>query len=653
MLQKSWPDLDECAAHGARKDATLIGLPICQSLNQLVVHAATLFVLVLPFTEVQVRAQHVGSTPRPTTLKGIDLTGRLHRFGNRSDTKAVAVLFLAAKCPISESYLSSLSRLSGRYRQRGVEFYGVISNSSVTLAEAKEYERRFRIAFPILFDSSGELWRALSPSHMPQAFVLNQQGNVLYSGAIDNKYERSGIPREKVTEEYLEDAIKSVIAGIEITTRETEPVGRMLDAPPDKSKVGTITFTRDIAPIILANCSSCHRPGQAAPFPLLTYDDVRRHARQIAEVTRSKYMPPWKPQAGFGRFQDARGLTQHEIALLKRWSMTGKQKGDPADMPSPPKFAQGWQLGPPDKILKMRDLFHVPASGPDIRQYFVIPTRMRDSRLINAVDFHPGCARVIHHASFYLDTTGTARRLDEKDPKPGYQGFGGPGFRASGSLRSWLPGMTPKRLPKGMGRLIPRGSDLVLEIHYTCTGKPEHDRSMIGLYHAPRSSRQLVKELLIGNMLIKILPGVQRHHERATYELPVETILLDVAPHMHVLGREMKATATLPNGEVEPLVWIKDWDFNWQGQYSYVRPVRLPKGTRIDVDAWYDNSAENPLNPNSPPRTVYWGEDATDEMLMCHFQCTCSSYDELKTLTEDYQNYQSDQEDAWKSHRRR
>jgi hypothetical protein len=193
-----------------------------------------------------------------------------------------------------------------------------------------------------------------------------------------------------------------------------------------------------------------------------------------------------------------------------------------------------------------------------------------------------------------------------------------------------------------MGRLVPRGSDIVTEIHYVTTGKAERDRSKIGLYFARPSARQVVVELQVGNKQIRIPSGDPRHLERATYTLPVDTTLLDMVPHMHVLGREMKVWTKSPDGSVKPLMWIKDWDFNWQGQYSFAQPVVLLKGTRIYVDAWYDNSTENPLNPNSPPKTVLWGDDSTDEMLICHFQCTCKTMDELKKLVEHQERYIAD-----------
>ena len=422
----------------------------------------------------------------------------------------------------------------------------------------------------------------------------------------------------------------------------TTPVGCLLEDPPNKTKSGSVTFTRDIAPIIQANCAACHRPNQSGPFPLLTYDDVSGHANQILEVTRSRFMPPWKPAPGFTRFLDELRLTEHELSLLDVWVEAGKPEGDPKDLPAAVEQVEGWRLGEPDLILEMQDVFPIPASGPDIRQYFVIPARLTEDRLITAIDFRPGTPQAVHHASFFLDTKRAGRRLDEADPAPGYGGFGGPRFQSQGTLSSWFPGMSARRLPDGMGRLVPRGSDIVAEIHYVTTGKAERDRSKIGLYFAGRSARQVVVEVQVGNKQINIPAGQQRHLEKATYTLPVDTTLLDMVPHMHVLGREMKVWSKSPNGSVKPLLWIKDWDFDWQGQYSFAQPVRLIKGTQINVDAWYDNSAENPLNPNSPPKTVRWGDDSTDEMLICHFQCTCKTMEELKELVEHQEKYIAD-----------
>jgi hypothetical protein len=484
----------------------------------------------------------------------------------------------------------------------------------------------------VLFDGSGELRRALKPTHTPQVIVLARSRQQIYSGAIDDRFVKLGQKRPVANKHFLSDALNAALFGGKVAVPTTKPIGCLLEDPPNKTTLGAVTFSRDIAPIIQANCVACHRPDGSAPFSLLTYAEVSGHANQICEVTQSRFMPPWKPASGYTRFRDEQRLSDHEVSMLDVWLQSGKPEGDPADLPVAPQFADEWQLGQPDLILEMADLFSVPASGPDIRQYFVIPTGLIEDRMITAIDFQPGTPQAVHHASFFLDTTGTGRQLDAADPGPGYGGFGGPRLPSQGTLTSWFPGMRPRRLPSGMGRKLSRKSDIVAEIHYVATGKPERDRSKIGLYFAEPTARQLVVELQVGTKRIEIPAGERKHRERAFYTLPVDTTLLDIIPHMHLLGREMKVWANSPDGSAKPLLWIKDWDFNWQGQYAFAQPVRLAKGTRIYVEAVYDNSADNPLNPNSPPKLVRWGEDATDEILICCFQCTCATSGDLDEL---------------------
>lgn len=583
------------------------------------------------------------SAANRTQLTGIDLDGTLWRLGQSPSCKAVAVVFLSTDCPISNAYVPAMNRLASMAGDRGIEFFGVISAPGVTHMQAREHREAYGIAFPVLFDSSGELRRTLRPTHTPQALVIGLDGNLLYTGRIDDRYADLGQKKEEPTQSELEDALRAVISGRDVTVPCTTPVGCPLEAPAESKPTGEITYHRDIAPILQSRCVECHREGESAPFPLLTYEDASRHARQMVNVTHSQFMPPWHPAPGFGEFRDERSLSDHEIDLIARWEKGGKPEGNPQDAPPAPEFTPGWRLGKPDLILRMDQPFTLPAEGPDVHQHFVLPTGLRRRRVISAIEFRPGNPRVVHHACFYLDTSGAARELDRRDPQFGYGSFSGPGFLNAGALRSWLPGMTPQFLPKGTGRLLDARSDIVLEIHYQCVGRPESDQSSVGIFFAEGPTQKLVSEIQVLNGGLKIPAGESRHEHRASYTLPVDAILLDAAPHMHLLGRAMKATATLPEGEVKPLIWIKDWDFNWQGQYLYREPVRLPKGTRIDVMAWYDNSAENPLNPHSPPRTVTWGDATQDEMGICHFRYTCETYADLITMNRHYLAYLTDQ----------
>jgi hypothetical protein len=263
----------------------------------------------------------------------------------------------------------------------------------------------------------------------------------------------------------------------------------------------------------------------------------------------------------------------------------------------------------------------------------VLPIPLDESKTVAAVEFRPGNRRVVHHALLFLDANGAARKKDEAEAGPGYSSFGGPGFLPTGGLGGWAPGSMPRRLPKGTGGFLRRGSDLVLQLHYHPSGKPETDRSSVGIYFTREPATNLIGGLAVRSRSLNIPPGEKHHRVTAESEaLPVDVNVLSVAPHMHLLGREIKVTAKTPTGEVVPLVWIQDWDFNWQGGYAFVEPVRLPKGSVIHAEAEYDNSADNPNNPNSPPKPVRWGEQTTDEMCLVGVQLTTDSLADLRAV---------------------
>lgn len=408
---------------------------------------------------------------------------------------------------------------------------------------------------------------------------------------------------------------------------------------PATGRTTTVTYTRDIAPLMQNNCVLCHRPDAAGPFSLLESQDVRKRARQIAEVLESRSMPPWKPVADFGHFQDERRLRPEEISLFRAWVDGGCAEGKPDDLPAPPEFPGGWQLGEPDLVLRVSKRFAVPAEGPDLYQYFAIPSGLKEPRLVRAIEFKSRTPKLVHHATAFIDTSGVARELDGSNPAAGYERSNGPGFSIRGSLGGWGPGATARQLPPGHGKLLHARSDVVLQVHYHPSGKPEYDQPELAIYFADARASRFVVDLLVANMQLKIPAGAERHHHHAEYTLPVETMLLDATPHMHLLGREVKAVAHLPDGKTEPLIWIRDWDFNWHDHYSYAKPMVLPPGTRIELDVWYDNSAANPANPHSPPKIVRWGEPSTDEMGVCYFQVTCERVEDIQQLVDSNEAY--------------
>ena len=377
-----------------------------------------------------------------------------------------------------------------------------------------------------------------------------------------------------------------------------------------------LTYSRDIAPLLNKNCVSCHRTGEVGPFSLASYADVKKRAAQIALVVDRRIMPPWKLDS-HGEFQGERRLTDKEIARIKQWAAEGAARGRPSDLPPAPTFPATWSLGKPDLLLQPARDYRLASEGRDVYRCFVVPTHFNEDRYVSAIDVLPGNRAVVHHVLVYIDTEGRARKLDSKESEPGYSTGGGIGFLPSGMLGGWAPGAMPAPLPKETGILLPKGADVVLEVHYHKDGKPETDRSQVALYFNKHPIERPLHLLPLANTGIRIPAGSKNHEEKASVPVPLGVTLYTLFPHMHNLGKQITVTATLPEGTRKQLLHIPDWDFNWQGFYAYKQPIRLPQGSRIDLVARYDNSADNPLNPNSPPKELTWGEQTSDEMCLC------------------------------------
>ena len=386
------------------------------------------------------------------------------------------------------------------------------------------------------------------------------------------------------------------------------------------------TFASDIAPVIYANCMTCHRPGQAAPFSLITYDDVKKHGKTIVNVTGRRYMPPWHASRadGFPEFRDERHLADADISTLKRWVDLGMPIGNLADAPKPPTFPEGWALGQPDLILTLSQAIDVPAEGPDLFRNVVLPVDLPDDRWITAVDFEPSARKVLHHALFFVGPASTIVRDDDVLPgvSLGLRGGGarpGGADQAVGGIGGWVPGMTPRFFPDGIAQPLLKHSNLIAQLHLHPSGKPEHEQGQLGLYFAKARPAKSLASVQVPPafgfaMGIDIPAGEARYVIKDSFVLPVEVEAYGARGHAHYLSREMKMTATLPDGSTRGLLWIKDWDFGWQDSYFYKAPFRLPKGTTIDVEIIYDNSDANPRNPNAPPKRVTWGRESFDEM---------------------------------------
>lgn len=375
------------------------------------------------------------------------------------------------------------------------------------------------------------------------------------------------------------------------------------------------TFAGHVAAIVYTHCSGCHHDGGPAPFALLTYDDVRDHATQIAEVTARGDMPPWLPRAGHGEFVGARRLDEVTRGTLARWAALGSAAGDLSRAPKAPVHAVGWQLGPPDLVLDTGAAFELPADGKDIYRNFVIPIPPGPLRHVRALEIQPVNPRVVHHGVLRIDLGGSVRRLDAEDPAPGFDGmvFAG-ALMPDGRFLGYTPGKLPDPGSDARSwRLVP-GADLVLQLHLRPSGKVEPVQAKIGLYFAARPATRPALAMELVDRDIDLAPGARDVHVRDEYTMPIDVAITSVYPHAHYLGKSVEAWADLPDGSRRWLIAIDDWDFNWQEQYQLREPLQLPRGSTIHMDWSFDNSAENPNNQFSPPRRVVYGPDSTDEM---------------------------------------
>ncbi|MGI8480882.1 MAG: c-type cytochrome [Chthoniobacterales bacterium] len=395
------------------------------------------------------------------------------------------------------------------------------------------------------------------------------------------------------------------------------------------AKRNELTFNREIAPIIYAKCATCHIRGGVGPFPLASYREVAKRSRRLAQVVHRRQMPPWKPVRGVGEFLNDFSLSVREQGMIEQWLAEGAQEGAADKKIAPPTLADEWGSGPPDAIFEVQEPYTLSAEGDDIYRCFIIPTNYAEDRYVRLADIVPSNPKIAHHAILSVDTTGQGRALDQADPGSGYTTVRTLGFVPDGELGVWAPGMhkllTP--LPDGVGYRLPKGADLVLQMHYQRTGKEEVDRSRVGLYFctAPVDRRVRCMPVAVPPKLLNIPAGDNNCLFWREETIPGDVTILQLLPHTHNVAREIAGAATLPGGARVPLIQISDWDFRWQNIYALKEPLHLPAGSKVAVEARFDNSAANPRNPNNPPKTVHFGERSQDEMCFLYLFYTVDS----------------------------
>lgn len=598
--------------------------------------AAALLAHTVPATADEAHHEHAGAHARHVVLgeagllkqgaaeiigaRFLDIDGNIRKLGDENGAGPAALVFVDHECPVSARYLGELNSFADAAEAAGVDFYAVVSSPRRTWEDARRLREDYGLTLPILLDPSGDIAGRLGPVTTAEAFVIDGQDRMIYRGRVDDRFAGIGQLRRVIGNHDLLDVMK-VASDPATTPRATAPIGCYFEAW-KRADEREVTYTRDIEPILAANCVECHQAGGVAPFALETYDQAAIRSGMLDYMAEKRLMPPWRPKPEFGRFRDERYLSNSQIALFAAWTTNFDAKGRDEDRGPAVKLPDpGWRHGKPDLVLSMVEPFDVPATGEDVYRYFVIPSGMLEDKTVTAIDFRPGDPAVVHHANFFVDYDGRARREDVKDAEPGFSVFGTGEFMSYDNtdenafgIGGWAPGGEPYTLPDGIGLWLPRGGDIVIEIHYKLNGKATTDQSQIAFYFADAPVAEYIDGLLVGTQDLDIPAGDASYVRHVSMEVPVGFRLVDVMPHMHYIGSKARMVVTFPDGRTQSIFGIEDWDLRWQNIYLLRTPLPIPAGSRIDYWFVWDNSADNFDNPFHPPQRITWGWKSEDEM---------------------------------------
>ncbi len=512
--------------------------------------------------------------------------------------KAFVVVFVGTECPLANLYVPTLIELHKQYAGKGVQFLAINSNDQDSFLRTSAHAQERNVPFPVLKDFDQRIADAFGAKRTPEAFLLDGKRAIRYHGRIDDQY-GIGYRRARPTRRDLKEALDQLLAGKAVATPKTEVSGCFIGRAEKPRVEEKVTYAKHVSPILQKRCQECHRPGEVGPMSLLTYEDARSWAATIREVVREQRMPPWHADAPHGKFVNDRRLTREESATLLAWTRQGSPKGDDKDLPPPRKFSKGWTIGTPDTVFRMAEEFKVPATGVLPYKRFTVDPGFKEDKWVQAAEARPGNRAVVHHILVYIEVPG--KQLFEKDG-------------TASMLVGWAPGDLPTLYPKGTAKLVPAGSKFVFEVHYTPDGKERTDRSTMGVIFAKKKPERAVETNIFANMTFRIPPGKADCSAEHSYVFPKDALLLGFMPHMHLRGTSARYVATYPGGRTETLLFVPDYDFGWQSIYRFTRPLDVPKGTKMTWTARWDNSADNPRNPD-PAKEVRWGLQTWDEMM--------------------------------------
>lgn len=554
-------------------------------------------------------ASHAGDTAGTARTLDVDnitlvdtATGARHSLRAISGEKATVIFFASTECPVALAYQQELAHLVPSLKAQGVALVAVDSNYTNTAKKIDEHRIASKLPYPMYQDTNGTLVSALDATRSSEVALLDTRGTVAYQGRIDDRF-AIAVRRPRATTHELLAAIDATIAGKPVSVARTEASGCFISRPQTAKKGTSVTYAKDVAPIIDRYCVSCHQPGQAGPMALQTHEQVAAWSRTIVEVLRQNRMPPSRlapPDPRYGEFVGMPEPTAQDIETIARWVEAGTPRGDPTKRPVTRVSAKTdtWLIGKPDLVVTMPKAFNVPAHGVVDYQYYEILSYTGEERWVEAIEIKPGVRSVAHHANVYM-------------AQPDLLTVG---FESGERWASFAPGRPPTTFPAGVARRLPKGAKLTLEMHYTPDGVAREDRTQIGIRFARTPPRHEARNVPLGVLNFQIPPHAPNHEVVATYTLKADGKIASFTPHMHDRGKDFRYEAILPDGTTRTLLSVPKYDFKWQFVYVPKQMIALPKGTVLRAIAHYDNSASNPRNPD-PTKTVTFGLQTYEEMM--------------------------------------
>jgi len=538
-----------------------------------------------------------------------DFRGAERSLDDYADAELVVVVFLGTECPLAKLYAPRLASLNDEFANRGVQFLGIVSNRQDSITEIDHFARVHGIDFPLLKDPGNVVADQFLAIRTPEVFVLDGQRVVRYWGRVDDQYGISksfeNFAREQPQRRDLAIALEELLDGKAVSVPVTEASGCHIGRVRPVDEGSEVTWSNQIVRLFQQHCQECHRPGQIAPFPLLTYDDVLGWGPMIREVVEQQRMPPWHASPEYGNFVNEALLSEAEKDLIFRWVDAGSPEGDPSHLPPPREFVEGWQIPDPDHVVYMsEEPFTVPAEGIVEYQWFEVDSGFTEDKWVKAVEARPGNPAVVHHVTVYY--------------KPPYADWSLKLGARINLLGGYSPGKRPVNDPgwHNMARFVPKGSKFIFEMHYTPNGTEQEDRSSIAILFADESEvEKQLSVVIVANTEFEIPPGESHHRVDAWYEFDEDSYIYAMSPHMHLRGSAFRYIAHYPDGTEEILLDVPRFDFNWQTDYMLAEPKEMPQGTRIQCIGHFDNSAENLSNPD-PTATVRWGDQTWEEMMI-------------------------------------